>query len=462
MKKILETIVRILLCVIFLATGGALALNLYYQERFPLGTWFNGLYCTGKTVQEANELLYQSSPNLIVRIVDKNGSLYEMPLDKDSFHADYTEDLTSYQNRLNVPFLWLDTTQSKKEYTLLPKTYTYKMEAIREAFLSLPFVKEELEWSTGVTLAIKDGVYTLIDGNKDRLDIELALQKLEANLSKGQFVLDLSNGTAYKTLDDTEADQSVRDIWAQINNVYSKEIRYDMGDSQIPITKELLTGFITLEDGAVKLNESAIREWVHNLALEYDTVKTTKSFVTTEGRTVEVPYVKYGTQLDQDAEISWLLDTLQGSEHWNVSPLKRVPKYKQQGVVRGKDDIGSTYIEIDLKTQTMYYYENGVCKIETAIVSGDMKNGWDTPVGINYVQTKQRNRTLRGPGYESFVKYWMPVNGGIGIHDASWRSKFGGEIYLKNGSHGCINTPSKIMTQLYNMVKIGTPVIMFY
>ena len=60
------------------------------------------------------------------------------------------------------------------------------------------------------------------------------------------------------------------------------------------------------------------------------------------------------------------------------------------------------------------------------------------------------------------MNFWMPVNGGIGIHDASWRSKYGGDIYIKGGSHGCINTPYDAMKELYEMVEIGTPVIMFY
>ena len=55
----------------------------------------------------------------------------------------------------------------------------------------------------------------------------------------------------------------------------------------------------------------------------------------------------------------------------------------------------------------------------------------------------------------------MKVWGGIGIHDASWRSQFGGKIYLTSGSHGCINTPLDNVIKLYNRVKIGTPVVIY-
>jgi len=62
-------------------------------------------------------------------------------------------------------------------------------------------------------------------------------------------------------------------------------------------------------------------------------------------------------------------------------------------------------------------------------------------------------------GYNQPVDYWMPFNGGIGLHDASWRSKFGGEIYIKDGSHGCVNIPPKYADDVFGYVNIGTKVL---
>ena len=139
-----------------------------------------------------------------------------------------------------------------------------------------------------------------------------------------------------------------------------------------------------------------------------------------------------------------------------------VPAYIHEGYVRGLDDIGDTYIEIDMTDQRMYYYVEGELTLETDVVTGNTGRRMGTPQGINFVYAKQRNRTLRGADYASFVKYWMPVKGNVGIHDASWRGKFGGQIYKTNGSHGCINTPSDVMSELYELAEVGTPVIMFY
>ncbi len=165
----------------------------------------------------------------------------------------------------------------------------------------------------------------------------------------------------------------------------------------------------------------------------------------------------YGTQLNQKAEVEYLLQAI--PRGWEET---RVPEYIHKTDVRGKDDIGKTYVEVDMSLQKLYYYQEGICLYETDIVTGNLAARHGTPQGVNYVYMKQKNRVLRGADYASFVKYWMPVKGNYGIHDASWRSKFGGEIYKTAGSHGCINVPPKTMGTLYDLVAVGTPVVMFY
>lgn len=116
------------------------------------------------------------------------------------------------------------------------------------------------------------------------------------------------------------------------------------------------------------------------------------------------------------------------------------------------------YILIDISDQTLKYYVKGKVKLKSNVVTGGPGNR--TPKGHFRLRSKSRNITLRGNGYSSYVKYWMAFIGSeYGIHDASWRSKFGGTIYKKNGSHGCPNMPRKNAAKLYKMAPIGTRVI---
>lgn len=120
----------------------------------------------------------------------------------------------------------------------------------------------------------------------------------------------------------------------------------------------------------------------------------------------------------------------------------------------------NAYIDISITNQKLMYYEYGKLVLESDIVTG-INDG--TPTGNFKVVSKSRNVNLRGADYVSFVRYWIAFKGSsYGMHDASWRNSFGGNIYQYNGSHGCVNMPYDKVEQLYNLVEISTPVYIKY
>lgn len=123
--------------------------------------------------------------------------------------------------------------------------------------------------------------------------------------------------------------------------------------------------------------------------------------------------------------------------------------------------VGDTYIEINIAQQHMWYYIKGELYVSTDVVTGNY-NSMDTPKGYWEINSKASPATLVGADYTSYVDYWMAfIGSGYGIHDASWRSSFGGQIYKGNGSHGCVNTPFAAVKKMYGKVTIGTPVIIY-
>ena len=122
-------------------------------------------------------------------------------------------------------------------------------------------------------------------------------------------------------------------------------------------------------------------------------------------------------------------------------------------------------MEVDLARQHVYYFRDGAVVWDAPCVTGNVSKNYTTPDGVYSIYSKERNRVLRGkmvngkPEYEQPVSYWMPFNGGIGLHDANWRGSFGGSIYKTNGSHGCVNLPPSKVPALYDMVKVGTIVV---
>lgn len=124
------------------------------------------------------------------------------------------------------------------------------------------------------------------------------------------------------------------------------------------------------------------------------------------------------------------------------------------------DQDRTTYISISISQQKLWYYKNNALIISSNIVTGH-KNKHDTPKGTFRIRSKTRNTYLTGVDYRSFVYYWMPIYGQVGLHDATWRSSFGGNIYTYNGSHGCINLPFNVAKTIFETAPIGTKVTVY-
>ena len=243
-----------------------------------------------------------------------------------------------------------------------------------------------------------------------------------------------------------------------INDFVTANIQYKFGDQMETVDKELIRKWITLEGDQVVLNEEEVKSYVEGLANKYDTVGKERRFVDSHGEVVTVAGGPYGWEIDQKEETKELIQLI----YEGKIEEEREPVYKQMALVRGINDIGSTYVEVNMSEQKMWFYKDGELIVSTNIVTGNMAKGHDTPTVVGYIHNKIRNTNLIGTGYVAFVHYWMKVYGSIGIHDASWRNNFGGNIYATNGSHGCINTPYDNVKTIFENIDIGTPVIIFY
>ncbi|MFR8861258.1 MAG: L,D-transpeptidase [Coprococcus eutactus] len=162
----------------------------------------------------------------------------------------------------------------------------------------------------------------------------------------------------------------------------------------------------------------------------------------------------YGWWVDNAAEKEMILEDLKAGK--DVTRRRFIPRRLTS---HGENDYGNTYVEINLTAlQHLFFYKNGSLVVESDFVSGNLAKNHGTPSSSLGVTYKAKDAVLRGEDYESPVSFWMPFNGGVGMHDASWRSTFGGTIY-KSGSHGCINLPYSAAKTIYENIEAGYPVL---
>lgn len=179
--------------------------------------------------------------------------------------------------------------------------------------------------------------------------------------------------------------------------------------------------------------------------------------MTSYGKEVTIDGGDYGWWMNYDKEAEELEAMIEKGESG-----ERTPVYYQTAASYGTPDYGTTYVEINLTAQHLFFYQDGKLMMESDFVSGNSAKGYDTPAGVYSITYKQRDATLTGENYQTPVSYWMPFNKNIGMHDANWRSSFGGTIYKTKGSHGCINMPPAKAQEMYSYVQKGTPVICYH
>ncbi len=257
-------------------------------------------------------------------------------------------------------------------------------------------------------------------------------------------------------------DPRIKRAIAEMKKYTGVKVVYDFGYEKYTLDgKEISKMFdvASESDYKVHFNKEKVRDFVRSLSRKYSTYGDTRVIPSAStGGNLKVSGGVYGWLIDRDGETDELVKIIESRK----SVENRKPLYKQTAVSRYKNDLGNEFIEIDLSKQHMWFVRDGKAIVETPIVSGNPNQGDATPPGIYPITYKTRNAVLRGPGYASPVSYWIPFNGNIGIHDASWQPVYGGNRYLYAGSHGCINTPYSKVAQIYKLSKEGMPVVVHY
>ena len=238
----------------------------------------------------------------------------------------------------------------------------------------------------------------------------------------------------------------------------SLRLTVEIGTEKEIITSEELSSWMTeTEEHELVLDDDQFTAFAEKLAKKYNTKGQPRRFTTTGGSEITLYKGTYGWEMDVEETADAIREAANQSGRVTVQPVwSQEAAFLEQG-----NDIGDSYVEVDLTEQKVWLYIDGEQILETDCVSGTYGTSRQTPGGVYFIYYRQSPAVLRGADYESPVEYWMAYNGGIGLHDANWRSTFGGDIYLSNGSHGCVNLPTDAAKTIYENTSYGFPVVSY-
>lgn len=436
-----------------------LTLSIWFSFHFNKNTYIDGQNVSYHTVKSVKNTIdtYMSEYSLSVN-GREHASFVIRPEDIDmTIQAVSNEKSIKKKQNGFLWFLYLN--DNRKDYKTSYEV-TYDKEKLYQFLKNQDCMQEKnmdkpkdayvvVEKSEAVIIPETEGSY--LDTDKVQEVIETALEQVKATT-------DLDKEACYENAEITADSKEIADRKKALETYLAVQINYSIDRVSWTLDASTFGDWLYYDAGKWKFKKKSVQAYVEQLAEIYDTVGTTRTFQTYTGRYVEETGSRYGWKIDVEAETKGLRETLASGRS-----QERIPEFSQTGAAYTKsDDIGYSYVEVDLTNQHVYLIVSGKLVTDSPCVTGCVKNGHGTPDGLYSVTYKESPSVLRGEDYETKVNFWMPFNRGIGFHDATWRSEFGGDIYYSSGSHGCVNLPYKKAAVIYENIYAGMPVICYY
>ncbi len=466
MKRRIGVAAAVCILAVFAALG-----FMYYrgyrevQGKLLPNTWVNGMDVSGMTAEEARAQYEATSSAWALTVQEMDGASETIPYRDFDYRLTMGtsfEKLIADQNYYKWPLA-----NMKKTVIKTKQGFTFNEGKLKRRVHALDAVSGS---------GVKDPVNAYIDKTADgyvivrekdgnRL-IEDKVAKLAAGaVTDGPASIDLVAEDCYRKAEIRSDNKTLQGRFKKLDDVQNTVLTIYLENGAVEtLDKSTFLDWMEWddEDRNVLINTGAVMAYTNDLGDRYDTLGTVRHFTNSHGDVIEVggnPSDSYGFKMDRETTAARIREALEGAESkkmecaWYDYALDRDTE---------NGDIGYTYIEVSLDDQHMWYYKDGELKIETDVVTGLDTEERRTPTGVYAVLDKLRDHTMTGSYGSAFVHYTLAYNiDGICIHDATWRGSFGGDIWRSSGSHGCVNTPISVMAELYGMVDLNTPIVVY-
>lgn len=433
-----------------------LLISIYFANHFFFNTTINGVKVSLKTHDEVEGIIRSYIKDYKLQLIERNGQKEEIEGQNIDFQYNEVNSIYKIYQRKNS-LTWIVSLFKKQEH-YVEDLFIYSVDSLDNKINELNCLKADFVEPKNVSFKYSNGSYEIIEevyGNKIHKDrLKAAIEK---GILDGKTKLDLDERFCYENPRYTISSKKTIETKNLLDKYISTKITYIFGSKKEILGGNIINQWLCVDENLdVVINKVKLIDYVSSLSKKYDTVGIERNFRTSLGKKVVVKGGLYGWKIDYAGETKALLKNIKLGEN-----SEREPIYAQRALYRGENEIGNTYIEVNITRQRLWFYKNGRIIVQGAVVTGNPNRGNSTKLGTHMLNYKQKGATLIGQDYETEVMYWMPFYGNIGIHDATWRHSFGGDIYKSNGSHGCVNAPLYLAKRIFENIEEGTPIICY-
>lgn len=433
--------------------------SIFFMSHFYFNTTLNGKNVSGYSADKVFDNWEDEIGNYSLRIVESDGTESELKgsdIDMVLQWDDTIARMISKQNGFAWPAKLFNPDQNTSEAIV-----TFDEDKLDSALDGFPFMDKSKQIdpvdATVSDYDKKDG-YTLVESVPGTaIDKPVLKENIEKALYGLADTYQITEGNGYLAPKIANDDEKLLAAIDTMNKYAGSEIDYEIGSEKETLDINTFADWLSVNDNEkAEIDEEKVADYVAELGTKYNTYGKSKQLATSYGTTITMSNCHYGWKIDAETEAAAIIDDIKGGEK-----VTRDLNYQYTAASHTGNDYGNSYVEINLTAQHLYLYKNGSLVIDSDFVSGNPSKGNATHTGVFGVTYTERDATLKGQNYATPVSFWMPFNGNEGMHDATWRSSFGGSIYKRNGSHGCVNLPYSVAQTIFENVSAGFPVFVY-
>ncbi len=398
-RKVLTGVIAVLL----LLTVAAYGFGVYYFTlHFLPGSLVNGFNCSYMDEAETEDLLTQATDAYVLAVQTRGNG--QESISADEIGLSYQPDgsvrkLLRGQNR----FLWFLSFGQHKTYEVSSSVscdgnlLEQKIDSLNCMKDNIAPVDARIEDNGESFEIVPETVGTQV--NRERLD-----ETILRAVTSGDTVVNLEEDGCYDNPSVYADDERLIKDCEQMNELTDVVITYDFGDRKETVDRTVIREWLSRdENGALILDKEKISAYVAALGEKYNTPGLTRAFETYDNREITVSGGDYGWVIDEAKETDALYQAVTDRK-----TQVREPVYQQSAMSRDTNDIGYSYVEVDLPNHRLVVYRDGVPVVDTGILAGSA-----TPEGVYKIQDMQSPAEVDG----RMVNYRISFGEGLGIQD---------------------------------------------
>ena len=338
------------------------------MNHFYFGSAINCINVSGKSVEEVNKQMASELQTYKLNIKERGGKNEQIRADEIGLKYNSDGQFKNLKDRQN-PYKWISAFFNTKDSKMI-EGVKYDKKLLKERVDKLScFDSSNIIEPKNPSFKYTDNGYVIVDEvNGNKVNKDILYDHVSDAILKDETTIDLESINCYVKPQYTSNSQKIIDIKNMLNKYVFSKITYTFGEHKELLDGSTINKWLKVDENLkVIFDEKEVKNYIDVLSNNYNTIGKTRNFVSSSGKTINIGGGDYGWSINSAKETQALITAIKEGQ-----TITKEPAYSQTALSHGNNDIGNTYVEIDLTKQHLWFYKNGSLIVQGDVVTGNV------------------------------------------------------------------------------------------